>query len=228
VIPVITLQGFGIFGNFRVNPSERICEDLGAVYPASRARIISHVLTTSADAVSAIPRLMAEDQSDAWIGLGLAGGRSAAAVERVAINLADYRMPDQGGRQLTDAPIAPDGPVAYWTTLPVQEILAAWRERDIPGYVSYSAGTFLCNHAFYLARHTAAETGRPAYVGFIHIPAMVQQVANPGSNPALPYAVLRDAVSTVLDVVADAVAHHLTPAPAPDVPETSAPRVPAR
>jgi pyroglutamyl-peptidase len=218
----ISLQGFGPFGPHAVNPAERVVQDVAAEYPRDRAVIIPHVLTTSQPGVEPIPALLANDRPAAWIGVGLAAGRSALAVERVAINLADYRIPDEAGRQLQDQPIVPDGPTAYWSTLPVRRIEAMWRARDIPGYVSYSAGTFLCNQAFFLARHAAERLDPQPWVGFIHIPAMVEQVANPGAQPALPYQVLKAGLVAVVDVLVDA----LSLSGAPDGRETAGRRAP--
>jgi pyroglutamyl-peptidase len=219
----LSLQGFGPFGPHAVNPSERVVQDVAAEYPRDRAVIIPHVLTTSRPGVDPIPTLLAHDRPAAWIGVGLAAGRAALAVERVAVNLADYRIPDEAGQQLRDHPIAPDGPVAYWSTLPVRRIEAVWRARDIPGYVSYSAGTFLCNHAFFLARHAAEHLDPQPWVGFIHIPAMVEQVANPGAHPALPYHVLKAGLIAVVDAVVDALSLSI----APDGRETAGHRAPA-
>jgi pyroglutamyl-peptidase len=50
--------------------------------------------------------------------------------------------------------------------LPVDDILKVWRTRKLPGYVSNSAGLYLCNQVFYVARHAASV---PA--GLIHLPS---------------------------------------------------------
>jgi pyroglutamyl-peptidase len=213
--PVVVLQGFGVFGNYRINPSERLVRDLEEAYPRDRAQIVGRVLTTAASALDEIPGLLEHYRPDVYLGVGLAAGRSAVAVERVAINLADYRIPDENGTTLAEASIAPDGPVAYWSTLPLAAIRDAWREADIPGYISNTAGTFLCNHSFYLAAHTAATRGWCPRVGFIHVPALVEQVRS-GSEPSLPYQVLRAALVTALDTVVSA------PLPVRDVPESAA------
>ncbi len=195
----VVLQGFGPFGRFQVNPSERVVRDLADAPPAG-VEVVPLVLRTADAEVAKVPAFMAEWAPDVWIGVGLAGGRHAVAAERVAINVADYGIGDVDGVERRGDPIVPDGPVGYWSTLPVARIVAAWRAADVPGYVSNSAGTYLCNHAFYLARHAAERLG-VARAGFIHVPAMVEQVQ--GGGPAWPYALLRQALAIAVAVAAE-------------------------
>jgi pyroglutamyl-peptidase len=196
----VVLQGFGPFGRFKVNPSERLVRDL-AEHPPAGVEVSAVVLRVADAEVDRVPALMADLAPDAWIGVGLAGGRHAVAVERVAINVADYGIADVDGVDHHADPIVAGGPVGYFSTLPLDAIVAAWREADVPGGISNSAGTYLCNRTFYVARH-AAEASGPKRVGFIHVPATVDQV--PAGSPALPYAVLRRALSTAVRTVADA------------------------
>ena len=91
--------------------------------------------------------------------VGLAGGRAALSLERVAINLDDARIPDNAGQHPIDRPIVPGGPAAYFATLPIKAAVAALREAGLPASVSNTAGTFVCNHVFYGLMHLAATPG---------------------------------------------------------------------
>lgn len=114
------------------------------------------------------------------IAVGQAGGRVDLSVERIAINIDDAPIPDNAQRQLVDEPIVAGGPAAYFSTLPIKAIVRALREAGLPASVSQTAGTFVCNHAFYgLMHHTA---GSAIKAGFIHIPYLPQQAArHPGA-----------------------------------------------
>lgn len=106
--------------------------------------------------------------------VGQADGRAALSVERVAINVDDARIPDNAGAQPIDEPIAPRGPVAYWSTLPIKATMAALRQAGLPAEVSQTAGTFLCNHVFYTLMRSLAR--RPGVRGgFIHVPLLPEQ-----------------------------------------------------
>ena len=119
------------------------------------------------------------------LALGQAGGYSEIAVERVAINVDDYRIPDNDGNQPVDEPVVEGAPVAYWSTLPIRSIVRAMREVEVPAFVSNSAGTFVCNHLFYRLMRFLEEEGNVRRGGFIHVPYMLEQAKRLG-QPGLP------------------------------------------
>ena len=129
---------------------------------------------------------------DIVVCVGEAGGEDRVRVERVAINVQDARIPDNAGAQPIDAPVLPGGPAAYFSSLPVKAAVAAIEERGIPAYVSQTAGTFVCNHVFYLLQDALAA--RPGIRGgFVHVPFEPAQ------------AVGTDRVSMPVETVADAL-----------------------
>lgn len=112
---------------------------------------------------------LAEKRPDAVICVGQAGGRTAITPERVAVNLRDARIPDNAGNQPRDEAVEPQGPAAYFSTLPVRQMTEVIRSAGIPAALSLSAGAFVCNDLFYLLMHSLAGSGVPG--GFIHVPA---------------------------------------------------------
>jgi pyroglutamyl-peptidase len=179
------VQGFGPFGGFEANPSELLVREL-----ADRADpdLVTRVLPVSLRQVTdEIPRLMAEHRPRAWIGVGLAAGRTALSVEAVAVNLADWPESDADydGVSVTRVPVAPSGPAAHLTTLPVERILSSWRAAGIPGYLSCTAGSYLCNLSFYVAAQAASDLGLECMVGFIHVPLLPELVKTPERQPSM-------------------------------------------
>ena len=131
-------------------------------------------------AITAIETLVEELSPDAVICLGQATGRSDVTPERVAINVSDARIPDNGGFQPADLPIREDGPAAYFSTLPVRRMAEAINAAGMPSQVSYSAGAYVCNDTFYtlLAECQDEKTA----VGFIHIPYSKEQEKEPSMD----------------------------------------------
>jgi pyroglutamyl-peptidase len=129
-------------------------------------------------------------QPDVYLGVGLAAGRTALSLEAVALNLADWGNADADadGVSVSRVPIAPDGPAALLTTLPAEPILAAWRDAGIPGYLSQTAGSYLCNFSFYTAARAASALGRPCQVGFLHVPLLPELVSQPDRQPSMSMA----------------------------------------
>ena len=180
----VLLTGFEPFGGSQVNPSAQVVRTLArdglpgvalhsAILPVGRQGGPATLL----NAVRAL-------HPDAIVCLGEATRRMAISIERVAINLLDYRMADNAGHQAIDEPIVPDGPAAYFVTLPVRAMLEAVRAAGIPAELSLSAGAFLCNQVTYELLHylTTHQLDIPA--GFVHLPALPEQVTN--AYPPMP------------------------------------------
>ena len=102
--------------------------------------------------------------------VGEAGDRTALNIERIAVNVQDARIADNDGAQPVDLPVVSGAPAAYFATLPVRAIHAALTAAGLPAEISNSAGTFVCNHAFYALMHFAATTGNKLHGGFLHVP----------------------------------------------------------
>lgn len=85
------------------------------------AQIIKvEVPTVFAKSSQVVEKAIEEHQPEIVICVGQAGGRSAVSFERVAINLAEARIADNEGNQPFDTALEPDGPAAYFTSLPIK------------------------------------------------------------------------------------------------------------
>jgi len=190
------LTGFEPFGGDALNPSWSAVRLLASRRDGPADLHVRELPVTFAGAGPALETALDEVSPDIVIAVGLAGGEERIRVERVAINLDDARIPDNAGAQPIDAPILEDGPAAYFATLPVKAAVAAIEARGIPAYVSQTAGTFVCNHVFYLLQHTLAT--RPGIRGgFVHVPYTPEMVEGSG-RPAMPVESIADALDAVL------------------------------
>ena len=180
----LLVTGFQPFGGSAINPSEQVVLALahdGLPGVELRAAILPVDRTQSA--ATAI-RAIREFQPDAVVSLGEAGRRMAVSIERVAINLMDYRIADNSGNQVTDEPIVAGGPAAYFVTLPVRKMAEGVRLAGVPVEVSLSAGAFLCNQVTYEVQHHLATHGLTTPAGFIHLPVLPEQAAQ--REPLMP------------------------------------------
>jgi pyroglutamyl-peptidase len=191
----VLLTGFEPFGNATSNPSGEIVKQISG--DSIVTAILPVAYTQSADRLLS---LIEQHKPDVVICLGQAEGRTAITPERVAINLDDARLADNEGVLRNDVKILQDGPDAYFSTLPVNELVAAIKAQGIPAAVSLSAGAFLCNHVFYVAQNKFA--GSDVRSGFVHVPLMDSQAAEFPRLPTMPLDQMVTAVRAMLEVVA--------------------------
>ncbi len=136
--------------------------------------------------------------------MGLAMGRTTLSIERVALNLLDFNIADNAGKLERDRPVIPDGPAAYFATLPVRTIKEQLCAAGIPTEISNSAGAYLCNQMMYTALHWAANRDPAPHVGFVHVPALPEQMAHrqrPG--PSMAFETMLTGVRMILDILRD-------------------------
>lgn len=173
----LLITGFDPFGGESINPSweavSRLPEVVGN-YRLTRLQIPT-VFGRAAEAVLAAAR---QDRPDVILCVGQAGGRDAVTPERIAINIASAARPDNAGNQPREEAILPGGPDGSFSTVPVRSMADAITGAGLPGRVSNTAGTFVCNDTLYrLLQHYAGSETR---VGFLHVPHLPQQ-AQPGA-----------------------------------------------
>ena len=178
----VLLTGFGSFGPHTLNPSAVAAAALdGEVI--GKALVVGRLFETSTATVAqALTRALDEVEPVLLICLGLAPGRPALSLERIAANVRDFPIADYDGTILRDVPVIEGAPDGVFSGLPLRAILARWQGEGIPGHISDTAGTYLCNQLFYLACDAGRRRGIPA--GFIHIPDSLQSAAVlAGSQP---------------------------------------------
>ena len=190
----ILLTGFEPFGKASSNPSGEIVKQI------SGENIVTAILPVAyAQSAERLLALIAEHNPDVVICLGQAEGRKVITPERIAINLDDARLADNEGVMRNDVRILEDGLDAYFSTLPIKEIVEAIKAAGVPAAVSLSAGAFLCNHVFYVAQNKFA--GTKIRSGFVHVPLMDEQAGEFPGLPTMPLDQMVKAVRTMLEVL---------------------------
>jgi len=186
MIKTVLLTGFEPFNGATINPAWEAVRALEGWQGDSFQVEVRQLPCVFGDAIEDLTALIDELHPDVVIAVGQAGGRPDISVERVAINVDDASILDNGGKQPVDTAIAADGPAAYFSTLPIKAIVHALRARGLVAGVSQTAGTFVCNHVFYGLMHHAATQLQPIKAGFIHVPFLPEQAAaRPDAPPSM-------------------------------------------
>ncbi|BCJ27202.1 pyroglutamyl-peptidase I [Actinocatenispora sera] len=173
----VLVTGFEPFGGASTNPSSAAVSTMDGVHTVE-------LPCTFGGSIPALRAAIDRYQPELVVCAGLAGGRAGLSVERVAINVDDARIPNNAGTQPVDEPVVPDGPAAYFSSLPIKACVAALRDAGIPAAVSQTAGTFVCNHVFYGLAHLIATEFPAVRGGFVHVPYAPEQVTD-GSAPSM-------------------------------------------
>ena len=180
------MTGFDPFDGESVNPAFEAVKLLpDKIADAEIIKLeIPTVFTRSAEVVE---KAIEEYQPDIVLSIGQAGGWSCVTVEKVAINLAEARIPDNDGEQPLDQALREDGDTAYFATVPVKAMVANMRKHGIPAHISYTAGTFVCNSVMYHVLYLLDKKFPGVHGGFIHVPYESSQVVDkPNGTPFMP------------------------------------------
>ena len=197
----LLLTAFEPYGGETVNPSLEVARALGTRhFPGVHVEIVELPVARFQAVEIAINR-MRSAAPEFVIMLGESPSRFRITPERVAINVEDFPIPDNGGTQPQGERIVEDGPVGYFSTLPIAAIVTQLKKAHIPAAISNSAGTYLCNRLFYSVMHWLAVEQLPIYAGFMHLPYLHEQtVTKLFDFPSLSSATMLEAVRIAIEV----------------------------
>ena len=197
----ILITGFEAFGGGKINPSWEAVKQLDQLIIDGHQLIARQLPCSFTESSEHLTKLLEELQPQIVLNIGQAGGRLDISLERVAINLDDARIADNLGTQPIDQTIIKNAPNAYFTNLPLKAILQVARSNGIPASISYSAGTFVCNHVFYTLMHWINTVNPAIKGGFIHIPYLPEQAAALGAQPSMTQETVISGLKTILKTI---------------------------
>ena len=144
----ILVTGFDPFGGEKVNPAYEAVKLLpDTIHGAEIIKL--EIPTVFSKCGPSVEEGIRQHQPDVVLNVGQAGGRASITIEKVAINFADARIPDNQGEQPVDELLQSDGENAYFASLPVKAMMQNVREHGLPCSISYTAGTYVCNAVMY-------------------------------------------------------------------------------
>lgn len=192
--PCVLVTGFEAFGDdpsgLGLNPSAMAAQALHGLHIAGYTVVAAVLPCVFGQSITVLKALVRQHRPAIVLCVGQAGGRAGISIERVAVNLDDAPLPDNAGCMLQAGPVVARGPAAYFSTLPIYDMLAALQDAGLPCDLSSSAGHFVCNHVFYGLMHSLKNSRRkntldlqhaPVQGGFVHVPYLPEQAAPSGA-----------------------------------------------
>lgn len=204
----ILLTGFEPFLTHADNPTASLARNLDGA-EAGDAVLHGVTLPVAFDrAADAFVEAFERVRPDAVLLFGLAYSYDEVRLERVALNLDDAAGPDNDGVVRRNRAIAADGPMAYWSSLPVDLILDRLNEAGLAAKPSRDAGGYVCNHLFFRVRHWLEQRGSSIPAGFVHVPPTPDLLteADRGRRTGWPQERIERAAMLVAETVARTVA----------------------
>lgn len=200
----ILVTGFDPFGEEKINPAIEAVKLLPDRIEACQI-IKLELPTVFHKSAEKLIEAIEEHDPDYILSVGQAGGRAGISLEKVAINLDEARIPDNDGNQPIAEAIRLDGETAYFSQHPLNAMTLAIRAEGLPASISYTAGTYVCNHIMYQALYLSQTSYPKIKAGFIHVPFLTEQVTNKANQPSMS---LVDIVSGLKASIATLVKYH--------------------
>ncbi len=225
----VVLSGFERYENIGQNPSRLVMEALENRGISGLPEDISADLTTVLlplsfeKAWSVLKETIDRAEPQIVIATGFKRNAGSISLERCALNrvempqsgvkTSDRRMPEgrmPEGRTSNGivadinpsentAPIIESAPAAYWTGIPLHEILNSFAQNNIPATLSSDAGIYICNSLFFRLLD-AASKNKNMTAGFVSLPQVVQDRSDRGG---LPKECIISAIENVIATSAD-------------------------
>lgn len=189
----ILITGFDPFNKETVNPAYLAVSKLRNTY--GDIILTKLEIPTSFSHSFEILSQELNNDYDAVIMVGQAGGRKEISLEKVAINYIDAKIADNDGLVISHQAINSNGKEAYFTTLPILKLLSDLEKESIPAKISYSAGTFVCNYLMYKTLEHFNTTNTK--VGFIHVPYIKEQIKD-DKTPYMDLDMITKALETII------------------------------
>ncbi len=205
----VLVTGFGPYGKTPTNPAQSVAEALDGTTLDGAKTVGRIVPCVFFEAIEAAVSAIEEVRPRIVVMMGEFGGRAMLTVERIAQNFNDarrYGLADNAGKAPVNEPIVPDGPAAYYATLPIRAMVKAMRAAGFPADISDAPGTLVCNHLMYGVLHHIAAKELPIRAGWIHLPAL-PSVAALETNLGMPSMTLETSLAGVQVAIRAVLAH---------------------
>lgn len=196
----ILVTGFDPFGGESINPAIESVKKLpDKILDAEIIKL--EIPTVAKKSINKIEEAIIKHNPDVILSIGQAGGRFDITVERIGINIDDFRIKDNEGNQFIDTPIFEDGDSSYFSNLPVKAMVENIQNKNIPASVSYTAGTFVCNHVLYGVRYLIEKKYNGKKSGFIHIPFLPEQVLDKRNMPSMALDTIVEGIIAAIEAI---------------------------
>ena len=196
----ILVAAFDPFGGENINPALEAVKSLDDTIGDHQITKLE-IPTVFHKSKQVIEQELEQQNYDAVLVIGQAGGRFELTPERIGINVDDARIPDNEKNQPIDQSIQAEGDAAYFSNMPVKRMVAAIKEAGVPARLSNTAGTFVCNHILYQLGYLQATRFSNIRFGFIHVPYVPEQVTDKPNQQSMSLETMVKGLTAAIRVI---------------------------
>ena len=155
------MTGFGKFGNVLENPTTKIVRALPEMCPSGATWELKHteIVTVSIEECDAameriyakVREVLDEAEHHVVLNFGVATSRRTFDLEDTGRNIADFRIPDEGGNQPLNQCIDTTKTIEHTMlcALNLAKVSESMRSMRYPCAISSDAGEYICNYTYY-------------------------------------------------------------------------------
>jgi len=197
-IPLILVCGFEPFQNQKINPSQKLIQELEKAKANTSEFDVFTTLVLPVgfkEAPEILRNKIQEIKPSKVLMLGQAGGAAKVRLERVALNWQETSSADEFGFSPPAGKIMHSGKEAYFSVMDLPRLRGRIEALNIPVEISLSAGGFVCNRLYY-EFFNQCGTLLPGL--FIHFPFLEEQLVGNSEGKALSWEIQQKAFWEIL------------------------------
>ncbi len=195
----ILLTGFEPFGNIDSNSSWEAASKIACHHFEEHTVYVEQLPVSFNRAGDVLSNAIQAHRPDFVLMLGQSGGAEKIKLERVALNMMDAKKADNDGFMPFELHIDKDGENAYFTNVPLKEILEEIEKAEIPSMISNSCGLFVCNCTYYKALSYCIDKGIKCL--FVHLPYYDGQNGIPEGKAMLELNIMVKAIEIIIKTI---------------------------
>lgn len=195
----VLITGFDAFNQATLNPSLEAVKLLDN--QINGFEVIKRALPTKYYAsFETLNNYFDKYQPDYVILVGQAAKRVGISLEYFAVNMYDAKIADNDGLILRHQLINEKGRVAYKTKFDLEVFSQALTQAKLDNYISYHAGTFVCNSTYYQLLEKINLEKLASKALFVHVPLIEQQLSDyPKNTYAMQLVEIKQALKVIIE-----------------------------
>ncbi|MCF7799132.1 pyroglutamyl-peptidase I [Candidatus Woesearchaeota archaeon] len=171
---------FEKFHNLKSNPAHEVGKAIIDLFNSKDVELIQ--LPVTYNCWDLLKEKIHEFNPEIVLGLGVAMGINKVKIEKIGLNFKHAEIPDNEGIKIQSEKISMNNSLAFETDIDILNFSDKLKEKGIPAEVSFHAGTYICNYAYYNCLSYLKD--KKIKTLFIHVPASPKEVIELNSNIA--------------------------------------------